>query len=132
MEVLPFLCQNRETLPPNSFELVRNECITSAPKIFPGSFGSNCFQRSDVRIQNALIPTTRDVQNTMMISLGGKDFLSGTLAASSTLTLGTSRASSTLAISNCFVRVSNTASSTFVRRYRSAHVTPRIGNFRME
>src|SRR5579863_3261252 len=83
-------------------------------------------------IQDPAPATDNNSPTRIRTARGGNDFLSGTSAGSRTLMLGTSRASSTLAISYCLVNVSKTVSSTLVRRYKSDHVTPRMGNWRME
>src|SRR5690349_14000209 len=93
---------------------------TSRTKIFCGSLALISFQRAWPKTQIVAALKHRKAPTNIIAERGGKDFFSGTLAASRTFTLGISLASATLASSYSWVRVSKTASSTFERRYKSA------------
>src|SRR5579862_528742 len=93
---------------------------TSEARTLRASCGSSCFQFSLPRTHSAPSTPAKTAPPKPMSALGGKDFFSGTLEGSNTFTLGVSFASCTFAISYSRVRVSNTASSTLVCRYKSA------------
>src|SRR6266404_1422280 len=105
---------------------------TSVAKAFRGSETSTASHSVFPSIQDIASVTPSIVPRSMITVRGGNDFFVGTIAASSTLTVGISLASCTFANSYCWVSSSYTVSWILVCRYKSAYATPNSGNFRME
>src|SRR6184192_1204301 len=93
------------------FREFRDRCVitsatTCCSSTFLGSPGSIFFQISLPNIQAMANARASIVPSVMVMRSGGNDFLSGTFAASRTLTNGISFTSSILATSYCWVRSS--------------------------